>query len=60
MEDLKTKLVNLNFVDEFEKAENAIKLVERLHEELVIPAVNELRYSAYHIKEYLKNNNNDE
>lgn len=55
MKDLAEKLFDLNFVEEFEKAERAIKIVERWHDELVVPAVNELRYAAFHIKEYLKN-----
>lgn len=34
----------------FQKAEDKLKLVERLHDEgLVVPSVNELRYSGYHL-----------
>lgn len=34
----------------FHKAEDKLKLVERLHDEgLVVPSVNELRYAGYHL-----------
>jgi len=39
----------------FANAEKAIKLVELTHSELIIPAVNELRYVGYHITNYIKN-----
>lgn len=37
----------------FRLAEEKIKLVEKLSNELVIPAINELRYAGYHLVEYL-------
>lgn len=37
----------------FKLAEEKIKLVENLNQELVIPAVNELRYAGYHMAQFL-------
>lgn len=37
----------------FEKAETAIKMAERSGNEVVIPAVNQLRYAGYHTVTYL-------
>lgn len=37
----------------FRLAEEKIKLVENLNEELPIPAINELRYAGYHMAQYL-------
>lgn len=42
------------FAELFERAENAIKLVEHRHSDLIVPAVNELRYACYHIVNYIK------
>lgn len=60
MGNLEEKLKQLGFIDEFEQAEKAIKIVERWHGELVVPAINELRYAGFHIKEYLKTNDEDQ
>ncbi len=57
---LEEKLKELGFVNEFQEAERAIKIVERWHGELVVPAINELRYAGFHIKEYLKTNDDDQ
>ncbi|WP_122571473.1 hypothetical protein [Pseudomonas viridiflava] len=37
----------------FQLAEEKIKLVENLNQELSIPAINELRYAGYHMTQYL-------
>jgi len=47
-------LKHSQFILLFEQAEKAIKEVERVHENLPVPAINELRYAAYHIKNFIK------
>lgn len=42
------------------QAEEKIKLVENLSQELSIPAVNELRYAGYHMVQYLSSNGEPE
>lgn len=44
----------------FRQAEEKIKLVENLSQELSIPAVNELRYAGYHMAQYLSGNGESE
>ena len=50
-----TILQGSSFPELFEQAENAIKKVEWEDSKLHMPAVNELRYAAYHIKNFIKN-----
>lgn len=49
------KLQSSDIADLFTEAENAIKGVELECNELIIPAINELRYAGFHLKEYIKN-----
>lgn len=44
----------------YRQAEEKIKLVENLSQELSIPAVNELRYAGYHMVQYLSGNGDSE
>ena len=46
----------LELVRLFQQAEEKIKLVEKLSQELSIPAINELRYAGYHMTQYLSGN----
>lgn len=41
--------------DKFKLAEKAIKTIEVYHDDLVIPAVNQLRYAGFHLTKYLVN-----
>jgi len=41
--------------EKFKLAEKAIKTIEVYHDDLVIPAVNQLRYAGFHLTKYLVN-----
>ncbi len=45
------------FSELFRHAEEAIKIIEHQHTDLIIPSVNELRYAGYHLAEYFKDIN---
>lgn len=44
----------------FQKAEVAIKKVELIQNELIVPAVNQLRYAGCHLIRYLKNSEDND
>ena len=48
------QIQNSGFSKLFKQAEEAIKIVEHRHKDLIIPAVNELRYAGYHISVYVQ------
>jgi len=48
-------LLDSSFSKLFLQAESAVKDVEISHQELIIPAINELRYAGYHIANLVSN-----
>ena len=48
------KVQKQEFIDGFIAAETALKKYERDATETLIPCINELRYSAYHVAQALK------
>jgi hypothetical protein len=42
----------------YKKAEEALKIIERTQEELIIPTVNQLRYAGCHLSRYVQDQSN--
>jgi hypothetical protein len=48
------------YLDRFAQAEKIVKEIQRADEEVVIPAINQLRYAGRHIFEYLADPNHED
>jgi hypothetical protein len=55
-----TKITPTDVAVLFNQAENVLKKIERIHSDIIIPSINQLRYAGCHLTRHIQNPDNDD